>query len=119
MNIKGIVWIGTRTSQYEQMKAFCRDLLGLNHTFDRNGVSFFDLPNGDRLEIFSDDANQSDLMAGFLVDDVAASRAELEAKGVEFIGPIHRNEEGYVWSNFRAPDGNEYSITYFPGHSSG
>jgi catechol 2,3-dioxygenase-like lactoylglutathione lyase family enzyme len=120
MNIKGIAWVGTRTDRYEQMRVFCRDVLGLNQTRDADGVAFFDLPNGDRVEIFSADSNDdtpaSRVMAGFLVDDVAAIRAELEAKGVEFVGPVHSNPEGYSWTNFRAPDGNEYSLTYFPGH---
>ena len=35
---------------------------------------------------------------GFLVDDIAAKKAELEAKGVEFYGPVNFVDEG-VWQD--------------------
>ena len=57
-------------------------------------------------------------VAGFLVDDVAAARAELEQlEGVEFIGPIHDDGGfGNQWSHFRAPDGQVYEVTNRPDH---
>jgi catechol 2,3-dioxygenase-like lactoylglutathione lyase family enzyme len=120
MQIKGLVWAGTRTDRAGEMAAFCRDVLGLRQTWDSDGVAMFDLPNGDRFELFSAQSShnpfQTGVMAGFLVDDVDGARAELERHGVEIIGPVHRNSEGYVWTNFVAPDGNVYSLTYFPGH---
>jgi catechol 2,3-dioxygenase-like lactoylglutathione lyase family enzyme len=46
---------------------------------------------------------------GFLVDDIAAKKAELEAKGVEFYGPVNFVDEGVLagwrWVYFGDPDG--------------
>jgi hypothetical protein len=51
------------------------------------------------------------------VDDVESARGVLEAKGIEFIGPVHEWEPtGEAWSHFRAPDGNIYEITHGPKH---
>ncbi len=43
------------------------------------------------------------------MDDVEEARAEMEAAGVEFLGPVQRSE-GAAWSHFRGPDGNVYEI---------
>ena len=51
-------------------------------------------------------------VAGFLVDDIVAARAEMEAKGIEFIGPIEGDTDDYKWTHFRAPDGFVYELTY-------
>ena len=82
----------------------------------------FDMPNGDRFEIFGEDSPYNTFMihpvAGFLVDDIVAARAEMESHGIEFIGPIHIEKDGYAWSHFRAPDGFVYELTYNPSHPS-
>jgi len=49
------------------------------------------------------------------VDDVRDAREVLEARGVEFVGPVHEWEPtGEAWSHFRAPDGNVYEIAHRP-----
>jgi len=53
---------------------------------------------------------------GFLVDDVAAARAELESEGIEFIGPVHDSDDGNAWPHFRPPDGRVYEPTQQPDH---
>ena len=58
------------------------------------------------------------IIAGFLVDDIASARAEMESQGVEFIGPIETAEDGNAWSHIRAPDGFIYELTYSPNHPS-
>ena len=122
MKIKGIVWLGTRTAQFEQMTDFCRDVMGLSQTFLEPGFAIFDLPNGDRLEIFGPQQSYNTFMThpvvGFLVDDIEAARAEMEARGIEFIGPIESDGEDYKWSHFRAPDGFVYELTYSTTHPS-
>jgi hypothetical protein len=52
MKIKGIVWLGTRTDRFDQMTDFCREVMGLSQTLLEPGFAIFDLPNGDRLEVF-------------------------------------------------------------------
>jgi hypothetical protein len=120
MKIKGIVWLGTRTDRFEQMTDFCRNMLGLSQRLLEPGFAVFDLPNGDVLEVFGPQQSVNKFMthpvAGFLVDDLAAARAELEAKGIEFIGPIHGDTDDYQWTHFRAPDGFVYELTYSTAH---
>jgi hypothetical protein len=122
MKIKGIVWLGTRTDRFDQMTDFCREVMGLSQTLLEPGFAIFDLPNGDRLEVFGPQQSYNTFMthpvAGFLVDDIEAARAEMEAKGIEFIGPIESDGEDYKWSHFRAPDGFVYELTYSTTHPS-
>ena len=44
------------------------------------------------------------------VDDLAATRRELEGRGVEFLTPIFDTRQGHGWTYLRAPDGNVYQI---------
>lgn len=122
MKIKGIVWLGTRTDRFEHMADFCRDLLGLSQRVMESGFAVFEMPNGDLFEVFGDDQPMNAFMthpvAGLLVDDIVAARAELEAKGIEFIGPIEGNTDDYKWTHFRAPDGFVYELTYSTAHPS-
>jgi hypothetical protein len=122
MKVKGIVWLGTRTERFEQMNDFCQDLLGLSQKLFEPGFAVYELPNGDLFEVFGPDSSYNEFMthpvAGFLVDDIAAARAELEAKGIEFIGPIEGDTDDYRWTHFRAPDGFVYELTYSKAHPS-
>ncbi len=83
--------------------------MGLDIVYQEPGFVVMDLPNGDRVEIFGDDSPYNTFfthpVAGFLVDDIAAARAEMA-------------EDGYAWSHFRAPDGFVYELTYSPTHPS-
>jgi hypothetical protein len=122
MKIKGIVWLGTRTERFDQMTAFCRDLLGLPTRLLEPGFAVFELPNGDLFEVFGADQTMNEFMthpvAGFLVDDIVAARAEMEQKGIEFLGPIEGENDDYKWTHFRAPDGFVYELTYSAAHPS-
>jgi hypothetical protein len=109
MRIKGIVWGGSRTRRYEAMTRFCRDVLAMPQAWEDDVATFYDLASGDRFEVMAagreSTSTDEGLMVGFLVDDVAASRVEMEVNGVRFIGPIHVNDAGDTWTNFRAPEG--------------
>lgn len=122
MKIKGIVWLGTRTEHFDQMTEFCRDVLGLSQQSSEPGFAVFALPNGDFFEVFGPDQSMNQFMthpvAGFLVDDIVAARAEMEAKGIEFIDPIQGETDDYKWTHFRAPDGFVYELTYSTAHPS-
>jgi hypothetical protein len=73
------------------------------------------LPKRRHLEVFEPDEPAHGFMqapvAGLRVDDIAEARAELEARGVLFIGPIHQGEDGGAWSHSFAPDGHIYELT--------
>jgi catechol 2,3-dioxygenase-like lactoylglutathione lyase family enzyme len=120
MNVKGIIWLGTRTSRFESMLKLYRDVMGMTVTKQEPGFVVMDLPNGDKVELFGEESHYNKEfthpVAGFLVDDIDAARAELEAAGIEFTGPIERMENGYAWCHFLAPDGFLYDLTYDPGH---
>lgn len=122
MKIKGIVWLGTRTDRFDQMTDFCRNLLGLRQRILEPGFAVFELPNGDLFEVFGADQLTNAFMdhpvAGLLVDDIVAARAEMEASGIEFLGPIEGNTDDYKWTHFRAPDGFVYELTYSTAHPS-
>jgi hypothetical protein len=122
MKIKGIVWLGTYTDRFDQMTDFCRNLLGLAQRSLEPGFAVFEMPNGDLLEVFGpqqpDNTFFTHPVAGFLVDDIEAARAEMEARGIEFLGPIQGDTDGYKWTHFRAPDGFVYELTYSTSHPS-
>lgn len=118
MNVKGIIWLGTRTPHFDAMLHLYRNVMGMQLSYQEPGFAVLDLPNGDKVELFGNESSYNleftHPVAGFLVDDIESARAELEAAGVEFLGPIERTGDGYAWSHFRAPDGFLYEITYSP-----
>jgi catechol 2,3-dioxygenase-like lactoylglutathione lyase family enzyme len=121
MRVKGVVWLGTRTDRFAEMREFFRTITGAEPWLDEPDFAVFDLASGDRLEVFGPSDTGHEWMtcplAGFLVENVEAARAELEAYGVEFIGPVHRDRDGgNAWAHFRAPDGHVYELTSQPGH---
>jgi len=122
MKIKGIVWLGTRTSKFNEMQNLYHNVMGLDVVYQEPGFVVMDLPNGDRVEVFGEESSYNTFfthpVAGFLVDDIASARAEMESQGIEFIGPIETAEDGNAWSHFRAPDGFIYELTYTPNHPS-
>lgn len=120
MKIKGIVYIGTQTKNFSEMKTFFQDILGLPSVSSDPNIGTFEMPSGDKFEVFpshsDSDMFMSHPVAGFLVDDIVSARAEMEAMGVEFLGPIQGETDEYKWSEFRAPDGFVYELTYYPAH---
>lgn len=112
MKIKGIVWLGTRTNRFDQMADFCRDVLGLTQGHSEPGFAVFEIINPQQ----SMNTFMTHPVAGFLVADIESARAELEANGIEFIGPIHEDSEDYKYTHFRAPDGFVYELTYSTTH---
>ena len=120
MKIKGIIWLGTQTTNFSNTKDFFQNILGLPLESNNPNIVTFEMPNGDKFEVFNaqsdSDMFMSHPVAGFLVDDIVTARAEMEKMGVEFLGPIQGETDEYKWSEFRAPDGFVYELTYYPGH---
>jgi len=120
MKVKAIIWLGTRTSKFDEMQNLYHNIMGLDIVYQEPGFVVMDLPNGDRVEVFGDESQYNTFfthpVAGFLVDDIASARAEMESQEIEFIGPIETAEDGNAWSHFRAPDGFIYELTYTPKH---
>lgn len=117
MDVKGLIWLGTKTERFADMVAFYEEVLGLRPDIKEPDFAVYRLPGGGTVELFGPSGGYEHFstgpVAGFRVDDVAAARAEMEAKGVEFLGPTGTGD-GHVWAHFRAPDGNVYEITSVP-----
>ena len=112
MEIQGLFWLGTRTTNFDEMVEFTKNVLGLKTTVEEPGMAFFELPNGDQFEVFGPDhhggGHPHGVAAAFKVDDAATARTELEATGVDVTEL--RSLLGYSWAYFRAPDDNSYLI---------
>lgn len=118
MEILGMVWLGSKTKEYTRMRDFAANILGLDVAMEQANAVVFGLPNGDAFEVFKpgdeDHSHFSHPVTGFLVADVDEARKEMESKGVEFVGEVHRGVAGEnwgtAWSHFYAPDGNLYCL---------
>ena len=42
MELKGVVWLGTRTARFDEMSAFTRDVLGLELKHGEDGLAVFE-----------------------------------------------------------------------------
>jgi catechol 2,3-dioxygenase-like lactoylglutathione lyase family enzyme len=118
VNIKGLVWVGTATDRYDDSVSFFRDVLGLSVFHESSDLTILRLHGGEWVEVFGpghEHAGEFNTgpVVEFLVDDLAAARGELEARGVEFLHDDHAWGE-YAWAHFRGPDGNIYGITSGP-----
>lgn len=93
MEVKGIIWLGGRTSNFDAMVNLYRGVMGLEISHQEPGFVVMDLPNGDRLEVFGADSPYNTFftnpVADFFVDDI---HAETEANGIEFIGQLRRRK---------------------------
>ena len=111
-----MVWLGTRTAQFDEMVAFAQNVLGLHLARSHERLAAFDLPNGDSFEVFAPDhpggGHPDGVAGGFLVADAVEAAAELRAAGVDVSDVDSAGE--YRWAYFRAPDGNLYELTSGP-----
>ena len=119
MKVKGLVWMGVPTDDFEGTVAFFRDVMDLEEEMREEDFAVLRLPGGETVEVFGPSLRGQEQFAtgpvvGFLVDDGSAAREEMEARGVEFIGPVHAGDAGRAWSHFRGPDGKVYEITQVP-----
>jgi lactoylglutathione lyase len=119
---------------FEECKAFYRDILGLEITFDSEDNIYAQfIAEGVALGLYHRDlmasvvgnADASDARAGkdtallvFEVDDVDATYKALKAKGADFVKEPHDQEEWFMRvAHLRDPDGNLielFTSTYVP-----
>ena len=113
MNVKGLLWLGTRTSNFNAMVNLYRNIRGLELTHQQPGFFVMDLPNGDPIDVFGDDSPYNTFFTN-LVEDIPSARGDMVAQGIEFIGPAEFAEDGNHWAQFSAPDGFIFELTYSP-----
>ncbi len=116
---KGIVWLGVRTKKFDELLDFYKNKMGLPVVYEAPGFCALDLPNGDRIEIFSEEYKSKDgndykhfstgPVAGFLVDNIEEAKTEMEAEGIEFVGPVGEGKST-KWAHFKGVEGNTYEL---------
>jgi catechol 2,3-dioxygenase-like lactoylglutathione lyase family enzyme len=112
LRVRRIAWLGVRTDAYEATVWFLREVLGLQPAFQE-----LRLPNDDRVQVFGPGdryhrfyaEHAAGPVALFEVDDLPAARAELEAAGIELVGPTDA-DSAWSWLHARGPDGNLYAF---------
>jgi catechol 2,3-dioxygenase-like lactoylglutathione lyase family enzyme len=113
MQVLGLVWLGTRTSEYAATVGFFRDVLGLRVQSSEPDFAVLEVPDGATVEVFGPDSQYNrhftHPVAGFLVADLESAVAELRAAGVEIPLPVQHGGPR-SWAHFRAPDGFVYEL---------
>jgi predicted enzyme related to lactoylglutathione lyase len=120
MRVRELTWVGTRTSNYDAMRTFLSEVIGLPIHHEQPDFANFELPNGDTIELLGPGDLESNHfttgpVAGLFVDDIDEARAELEASGtVQFLGDTVKADDGWWWAHFTAPDGHIYGLSSGP-----
>ncbi|MFQ5967345.1 MAG: VOC family protein [Acidimicrobiia bacterium] len=116
MSFQGISWVGHNVPDFKQSVEFFNDLAGLEltHRDNETEVAHFRLGNGDIFEVFGpshpEEADRGQQLAmAFEVDDLEKSRAEMEARGVNFVTKIETWKD-HAWCYFETPDGVVFEI---------
>jgi len=117
MEITGLAWVGTRTSEYQPMVAFLKDVFRLTPDLEEDGFAVFRLPNGDTIEVFGDNDEHHRFfttgpVVGFRVADVPTAQAEMEAAGIEFLGRPGSSADLNTAGSMRYSGGTDAG--YFP-----
>jgi catechol 2,3-dioxygenase-like lactoylglutathione lyase family enzyme len=108
MIVKGISWVGIGTEDFDATLNFFTNILGLETALVERPVAML-RAGSQTVEIFGEGSTRGKALnsppaIAFEVDDVAAARAELVAKGVEVVGEIG-SWTGHEWLYFRGPEG--------------
>jgi len=111
LNVTGVDFITVPIQDFERSKAFYGETLGLERSKQWGDMPAMEFETGNlTIAIMQPDAfgqtfSPHGSPIAFQVDDVAAARAELEEKGVEFI--IDDIDSGVChMAHFKDPDGN-------------
>jgi predicted enzyme related to lactoylglutathione lyase len=117
MNPTAVIWAGLSVADLASQIAFYRDVVGLRLLRQGDDWAHFAISPGSLFELFAGgvasaspkDAGQQSLVIGLRVDDLDAAVAELQGKGVNFLGEIgsFRNQR---WTYFVDPEGNRLEI---------
>jgi predicted enzyme related to lactoylglutathione lyase len=99
------------TKDAEGVRAFARDVLGLSSVDAGDGWLIFALPAAELAAHPAEDAHQEIYL---MCDDIHATVAELETKGVKFTRPITNTGWGRMTA-LQLPGGGELAI-YEPRH---
>ena len=117
MHVLGYTWAGVRTGDLKSASRFFTEALGVSLVHQSDALAQFVMPSGQLFEIFSSKSRYFQLHAcpvlAFQVEDVRVARAELEARGVEFVTEVE-GDQSESWTYFRGPDGYLYELWQTP-----
>jgi catechol 2,3-dioxygenase-like lactoylglutathione lyase family enzyme len=120
VNVRGIAWLGIRTARFDEMASLIGSLTGEPPSVDKPGFGYWQLADGDVIEVFGLE-RKAELgtapVAGFEVDDIGAARGAILEAGGEIVGGYGPTDDGYEAIHFRAPDGNVYEVLQDPGRA--
>jgi catechol 2,3-dioxygenase-like lactoylglutathione lyase family enzyme len=110
----GVGFIGLRTDRFDEMVALFRDRIGLAVIHQAPGATWFRLGADAELHVYAEtDPDHAFFttgpVVGLRVEDVDATRAALEADGLEMLTEMERTDVS-AWCHFRAPDGTVLEI---------
>jgi catechol 2,3-dioxygenase-like lactoylglutathione lyase family enzyme len=114
MNVEHVDFVSVPVRDLEAATAWYRDTLGLPQTGE-GGFPEFELGDNAFLYLIDPKAIGGEFTSGnggpiaLRVADVAAARAELEARGVEFVDEIHDSGVCHM-APFADPDGNRFLL---------
>ena len=110
-----LVQVALTTRDMDRSREFYRDLLGLPLLFEAGGMMFFELP-GLRLMIGTENTagEPGGSILYFDAPDIDTLAPALEARGVEFFGPVQTVQRTETHDlplrAFRDPDGNTLQL---------
>jgi catechol 2,3-dioxygenase-like lactoylglutathione lyase family enzyme len=110
----GVGFVGFRTDRFDEMVMLFRDRIGLDVIREAPGATWFQLGADAELHVYADtDPDHAFFttgpVVGLRVDDLDATRAALEADGLEMLTDVERTATA-AWCHFRAPDGTVLEI---------
>ena len=115
MNVTGIDFIAIPTQDFERADAFYADVLGLERSKRWGEMPAGEFENGTvtialmQSDAFGLEFSSHSHHVALQVDDVHATREELEGKGVEFMGDTIDSGVCHM-APFKDPDGNQLML---------
>lgn len=116
--MRGLGFLGVRLEEpglFDATVAMYRDTLGLAPFREEPGrLVWFRLGDGTELHVYGPSDTDHTAFGnrpcvGLVVDDVDATRARMEATGVEFLWETQR-DAARAWAHYRGPDGAVYEL---------
>ena len=116
--VNGLGFLGVRIddpSWFETTVALYRDTLGLTPFREEPGrLVWFRLGDGTELHVYGPADTDHVVFGdrpcvGLVVDDVDATRARMEAAGIEVLWEAQRDADR-AWAHYRGPDGTVYEL---------
>jgi predicted enzyme related to lactoylglutathione lyase len=111
MNVTGTDFVAIPTEDFERASAFYGETLGLKRSKQWGNMPAREFETGSltlavmQMDAFGQSFAPHSAPIALQVDDVAAARAELETKGVQFLGDTIDSGVCHM-GIFRDPDGN-------------